>query len=330
MSGSDMTHDRIPAFRREDFQTYLQTLRSACTAGLGSVVLTALKDPISAHIADPFVKIQVDALGAPEKRRFRQHFPADYSNQVLHQPNKVMQSLPKLVELKVFSYEKPDDNSEVSAHTFRQDYLTLKATCEKWIQSESNIYRVCVESLRKSDMLDEVCTEAISKHFAGRLLLSKIEEAGANYSDKAASELTLQMVSNSMLAGETVSKYYARHTGILKNLRRRGLSADEILALIEKTVFVRGLPDSQFSRMKDVIAFNKTITLLEIVDEAKDVENLDGKRFAAEHSGTMTGRVNAVVGNHFVKSKKACWKVLLSGQCDNANCQFSHDRNTIM
>ena len=147
MADIDMTHDRVPAFRREDFQTYLQTLWSACTAGLGSYALTALKDPISTHVADPFVKTRIDALGAPEKRRYKSAVPNNYSDLVLKQPNKVMETLPTLVSLKAFSYETPADVNDVSPHVFRQDYLALKASCEKWIQSESSIYRVCVESL---------------------------------------------------------------------------------------------------------------------------------------------------------------------------------------
>ena len=78
-----------------------------------------------------------------------------------------------------------------------------------------------MESLSKSNVLDEICTPEIASAFAGRLLLKKIEAAGLNFSERAASELALQLVSNSMLAGETVSKYHVSHTGILKSLYRR-------------------------------------------------------------------------------------------------------------
>ena len=84
--------------------------------------------------------------------------------------------------------------------------------------------------------------------------------------------------------------------------------------------------------MKDVIAFNKNITLTEILNEVKDVENLDGQRFAKEHSGSVSGgfsgSINVSVVN--LKSAKACWNVLLKDNSSNENCPFSHNRNVIM
>ena len=43
-----------------------------------------------------------------------------------------------------------------------------------------------MESLSKSNMLDEICTPKIASAFAGRLLLKKIEAAGLNFSESAA------------------------------------------------------------------------------------------------------------------------------------------------
>ena len=79
--------------------------------------------------------------------------------------------------------------------------------------------------------------------------------------------------------------------------------------------------------MKDVLAFNKRITLEEIVAEAKDVENLDGISFTNEHTGSQhVAKVNFSPAT----KKKACWKILLNGMCDTPNCPFSHEKRVIM
>ena len=321
------TSDKIPTFRRSEFATFLQTLRSACTTGNGSIALTAQHDPITSHVNDPFVKLALDNLSARERSRFNSAIPS--AKAILLKPNLVEDALPHLVHFKAFSYIVPSGQKD-NANLFRADYLALKAACTQWTNSEAAVYRTCVESLRKGDML-ELCDEEISANFSGRLLLQKITDAGSKYSDKAASELITRMVTNKMLPSESVTKYHTRHIGILKSLRRRGLEAEDILKLIEKTVFVNGLPDETFGNMKNIIAFNKQITLDEIVTEAKDVENLDGIRFATEHGGTsstnMVGRINLAPA---IKSKKACWNVLLNGTCSNQNCQFSHNRDVIM
>ena len=129
MASDDATNERIPAFRREGFQNYLQTLRSACTAGSGSIALTAKTDPISAHVRDPFVKLQVATLDADKLAAFNESIPSD--DAIMKQPNnKVMDALPHLVKYRAFSFDPPADGSEASPYLFRSDYLTLKSSCE--------------------------------------------------------------------------------------------------------------------------------------------------------------------------------------------------------
>lgn len=242
-------------------------------------------------------------------------------------PSKVLDALPVLIHFKAFSYIIPN-GAAFSPHLFRSDYVELKKACDKWIQSESAIYRTCCASLKLGNML-ELDTEETSKNFSGRLLMTKIIAEGANFSDTAATGLVRNWIGNQMLPHETVSKFYHRHVGILKMLKSRGHSAEDILALVEKTVFSNGLPDETFGRMKDVIAFNEGHTITDILSQAKTVENLDGERFAAEHgASTAPGRINAAIGG---KNIKACWSVLLNGSCKHgSSCQFSHDRRVIM
>ena len=214
--------EKIPAFRRTEFEAYLQTLRSACTKGNGSIALTAKHDPITSHLNDPFVKAKIDSLRITDRRRFLAAVPSE--DAILRQPNLVEDTLPHLVNFKAFSYIVPNGERDSPQH-FRADYLALKAACTQWTQSEAAVYRVCLYSLKLSNEL-EINPDRTSEHFAGRYLLQKIKEAGANYSDKAASELVKRLVTNSMLPTETVTKYHVRHTGILKSLTRRGLSAE--------------------------------------------------------------------------------------------------------
>ena len=178
---TDSMEKEIPAFRRHDFESYVQTLRSSCTTGKGSIALTARYDPITAHINDPFVKAKIDAFSGTEKRRFRAGLPTKEA--ILAQPNLVEQALPHLVNFKAFAYIVPAGQDD-DVNLFRNDYLALKAKCEVWSQSEAAIYRVCIASLRRGDMLD-LCDERVSSNFAVRLLLQKITAAGANFSDKA-------------------------------------------------------------------------------------------------------------------------------------------------
>ena len=61
------TTEKIPAFRRSEFETYLQTLRSACTHDSGSIALTARYDPITSHINDPFVLAKINGFSSTEQ-----------------------------------------------------------------------------------------------------------------------------------------------------------------------------------------------------------------------------------------------------------------------
>ena len=184
----------------------------------------------------------------------------------------------------------------------------------------------CHYSLRKRNNL-EICTDDVSAEFAGRYLLSKIKAAGSNFSEKAASELLRRLVGNSMLSQETVTKFHSRHIGILKTLRKSGLSVEQILELIEKTVFIDALPDSSFKNMKSHIAFNKDIPLPQILIHTQEIEDLDGKGFSAEHVGAQPfANINfaPAPAPGAGRKKKACWNVLLNGSCSSQNCQFSH------
>ena len=62
----------MTTFRRTEFESesYLHTLRSACTTGIGSIALTALHDPLTAHLEDPFIKDVIDSLSNRNKTRF--------------------------------------------------------------------------------------------------------------------------------------------------------------------------------------------------------------------------------------------------------------------
>ena len=100
----------------------------------------------------------------------------------------------------------------------------------------------------------------------------------------------------------------------------------EILNLIEKTVFVDALPETNFGYMKEVTQHDKDISLEKLYQQAKNVEDLDGKNFAREHSPNGA-RVNAVIDG---QRKKVCYNVMNTGHCGRQNCPFSHDRAEIM
>ena len=98
-------------FTERVFKTtcYLQTLRSAYTAGSVSIALTAKTDPISAHVHDPFVKLQFTTLDANKLAVFNASIPS--KDDILKQPNKVMDALPHLVKYREFSFDPPADGS---------------------------------------------------------------------------------------------------------------------------------------------------------------------------------------------------------------------------
>ena len=54
--------------------------------------------------------------------------------------------------------------------------------------------------------------------------------------------------------------------------------------------------------MKEMSAFDKDVPLEMLHEQAKNVENLDGKRFVKEHS-PGGARVNAVIDGQQVKKK---------------------------
>ena len=116
---------------------------------------------------------------------------------------------------------------------------------------------------------DEIATNS-----AGTLLLRQIEESSTQYSDKASTDLATALITNKMKSEETLLQYHRRHTDILKTLYKRGMTAEKILKLIEKTVWLSGLPDSTFRDMKNVVG-NDDINLDQMFVRATDVQNLD-------------------------------------------------------
>ena len=101
-----------------------------------------------------------------------------------------------------------------------------------------------------------------------------VSELADTFSGEASSDLATQLTANKMHDDEYVQNYYRRHTSILKTLRDRNMSDTEILDLIEKIVFIKGLPDKKFGTMKGIYD-NKHTTLEQIYTNALDVE----KRF---------------------------------------------------
>ena len=111
--------------------------------------------------------------------------------------------------------------------------------------------------------------------------LKKTEPTGDNLAAKTATELAICLTTDNKQPSESVMQYHRRHTDILPRLRKRGLTDTQILDLLERTTFVRGLSDEKFGTMKNVSVFDADATMETILTRAKDVEDLDGR---SEHS----------------------------------------------
>ena len=254
----DNTAKAIPAFTRDDFPSYFKMIKSSCSTSKGAVAMVADADPITVHVQDPFISALIGEMSNKNRRAFRDSMSS--ATQIKAKPKLVFEALKIVFENKLVIHA---EGSEYLT-AIRPAYMELKSACETWVQSESTILRICCSSLQAGDML-QLANDSLMQDFAGRALLDIIEKEGANYSDKAAAELVTSLVTNKKFATESVLQYHRRHTGILKQLKKRGLSSDEILNLIEKTRFVDGLPDETYGLMKSVVAFNKGYSLDDIL-----------------------------------------------------------------
>ena len=99
---------------------------------------------------------------------------------------------------------------------------------------------------------------------------------GGAISDETTAYWAAQLITNKTQDDENVQEYYRRHIDILKILRGGDMTDTEILDLIEKITFVKGLPEEIFDKSAVVLKINNTVSLQDIYADALDFTDPDG------------------------------------------------------
>ena len=164
-----MSSNAMNAFNEKDFSVYVRSLQMSCLRSGGSIMFGM--DPITCHLRDDFVAERIASLSHAEREAWELDAAAFGAQQIKEDPSLVKSALSALLRHKIFYF---DQRVKYDFSQIKDDYEFLERECAHWIQSEANIFNICLASLKHNDMLS-MKDVSINGNMAGREMFERIK-----------------------------------------------------------------------------------------------------------------------------------------------------------